>query len=219
MGRVVLGGGMVVVVRGGMVIEVGGALGIAIWTAVFSPPFILQHLSLLRSRHHNTTMTMMAMTAPLERTSEIWCTPSTCRPPLSPVFSTTGVEGGGYCLELHIVAVGGLTAAGRHVQLTRRTVLSLSGGVELADSSLIRPLQSELAYVRLIIIYMTLLLSHPPMPGGLGKPAGVGRGPGDGGAVVVGKQGDSCPLPGIAHNSFVSKVGVKPHADNAVGKP
>ena len=94
-----------------------------------------------------------------------------------------------------------------------------SGGVELAVSSLIRPLQSELAYVRLIIIYMTLLLSHPPMPGGLGKPAGVGRVPGDSGAVVVGRQGDSCPLPGIAHNSFVSKVGVKPHADNAVGKP
>ena len=116
MGRVVLGGGMVVVVMGGMVIEVGGALGIAIWTAVFS-------------------------------------------------------------------------------------------------------LQSELAFVRLIIIYMTLLLSHPPMPGGLGKPAGVGRVPGDSGAVVVGRQGDSCPLPGIAHNSFVSKVGVKPHADNAVGKP
>ena len=89
------------------------------------------------------------------------------------MFSTTGVEGGGYVLELHIVAVDGLSAAGRHVQLTRRSVLSLSGGVELADSSLIRPLQSELAYVRLIIIYMTLLLSHPPMPGGLGEPLNV----------------------------------------------
>ena len=64
MGREALGGGMVVVVW--------GALGIAIWTAVFSPPSILQHLSLLRSKHHTATITKMAMTAPLERTSEIW---------------------------------------------------------------------------------------------------------------------------------------------------
>ena len=52
---------------------------------------------------------------------------------------------------------------------------------------------------------MTCSLSHPPVPDGLGEPVGVGRDPDDGGTVVFGQQGDSCTLPGSAHNLFGSK--------------
>ena len=80
-----------------------GALGIWIRTE-FSPSFLLQQLSLRRMRHHATMITMMAITAPLDRTKDISWTPSKWRPPFSSVVSTMRGLGGGVGLELHMLS-------------------------------------------------------------------------------------------------------------------